>query len=206
MKNKQTITIITALLILVGLALGIYNILSSSSKNTIPGESLVNSITTQENVRINEVDFYLYKSKYQSVLRGQATYLNHGETYILKNGFMGATTLLKVNGTKLSTPMDPEPLKDISIDSKEAKDRISKDYMIAADPLKSLKGKNFKKINETTYLYQGKCFNQITSCLTEKTVIKFNSKFLPLTITRTLILENGTDYFTSSIDYANFQL
>lgn len=204
MKNKQGLTIFVTLLILLALGFGITNILSSQNKNTITGDSLINSVTSQENVRINEVDFYLYKSKYQSVLRGQATYLNHGENYILKNGFMGATTLLKVDKDKLSTPMDPDPLKDININSTAAKDRISKDYMVAADPLKSLKGKIFKKINETTYLYQGKCYNQITACLTEKTIIKFNSKFLPLSITRTIHLKNGTDYFTSSFDYANF--
>jgi len=204
LKNKQGLTIFVTLLILLALGFGITNILSSQNKNTITGDSLINSVTSQENVRINEVDFYLYKSKYQSVLRGQATYLNHGENYILKNGFMGATTLLKVDKDKLSTPMDPDPLKDININSPAAKDRISKDYMVAADPLKSLKGKIFKKINENTYLYQGKCYNQITACLTEKTIIKFNSKFLPLSITRTIHLKNGTDYFTSSFDYANF--
>ena len=148
LKSKQLLTTFLAVLILLAIASSIITVLKSENKNTITGDSLVHSVTSQENVRINEVDFYLYKSKYQTVLRGQATYLNHRENYILKNGFMGATTLLKVTGNKLSTPMDPDPLKEININSAQAKDRISKDYMVAADPLKSLKGKVFKGKND----------------------------------------------------------
>lgn len=200
---KQRIALITLLIILTSILYGTYSIFKDEKSNeNITGEEIIKYLNSQNKLQINEVDIYLENQSYKTVLRGQTTYLGSRNKYMMKNSYNGVTTNLYVDNEKVSAPDDAYPFINLDISSKEGKKRIETDYMSGASPLKSLKGKVFKKISEDTYLYEGKCFNQPATCLREKTTITFDKKNRPLRIDRNMTVENkGVNHFLTDFAY-----